>query len=266
MYELLVVGSGPAGISAALYAKRGGVDTAVISMGMGTLEKVEKIDNYYGAPMSGKQLYEIGITQAENLGIDIINQQVVSIDYDSAFTVTTQQDKYQAKAVVLATGASRKRPNIAGVESFEGKGVSYCAVCDAFFYRGKDVVVIGDGEYAQHEASVLKNTSKSVNIINQANVQEITGDSLVSAIKLKNGETVPTDGVFIAMGVAGVFELASKMGAMTSNGRIIIDENCMTNIPGLYAAGDCTGGMLQIAKAVHEGAVAGMQAIKQIKK
>ena len=157
MYDVIVVGSGPAGISAAIYAKRRKLSVLVLSKGNGALSKTDKIENYYGfpEPISGEKLYKNGIRQAKNLGIEIIEDEVVSLQFIENFEIETVNSHYQSKAVILATGTNRTIPNIKGIREFEGKGVSYCAICDAFFYKGKDVVVIGNGNYAIHEQESL---------------------------------------------------------------------------------------------------------------
>ena len=157
MYDVIIVGAGPAGISTSLYTKRANLNTLVIYKSIGNLEKVEKIENYYGfkEPISGKELYKIGVEQAKRIGVNFVYDEVVEIQKEQYFTVETINGKYEAKAVVLATGSSRKAPNIKGIKEFEGKGVSYCATCDAFFYRKKNVAVLGNGQYALHEAEEL---------------------------------------------------------------------------------------------------------------
>ena len=140
MYDVAVIGSGPAGITAAIYAKRRNLSTLVISKGNGALEKAIKIDNYYGFAngVSGKKLYEKGMKQAKNLGIEIVKDEVINIEYINQFTVETVNSKYEAKSVILATGTNRNTPKIKGIKEFEGKGVSYCAVCDSFFYKDRE--------------------------------------------------------------------------------------------------------------------------------
>jgi len=283
-YDVIIVGSGPAGISASLYTKRANLKTLIISKGIGTLEKVEKIDNYYGVEKgkTGKDLYNEGITQAKNLGIEIIENEVLKIDYDSKFIVETINSEYTAKTVILATGSSRKNPNIKGIKEFEGKGISYCATCDAFFYRGKNVAVIGSREYAIHEAEELKpivgnvtiltngeeiieNRSEDLNI-DERKIREFRGNNSIEEIQFEDNNIEKIDGVFIAIGVASSSDLARKIGAkIDKNNNIVVDENMQTNIPGLYACGDCTGGILQMSKAVYEGMCAAMSVIKNVR-
>lgn len=280
MYDVIVIGSGPAGITAAIYAKRRNLSILVISKGIGALQKTEKIDNYYGfeSGISGKELYENGVKQAKNLGIDFIEDEVINIEYINQFTIETVNSKYEAKAVILATGVSRNVPNIKGIKEFEGKGVSYCAVCDSFFYKGKDVAVLGDGNYAIHEFETLKPIASSVTILTNGNamvenrnssievnnkkIREFRGDTKLEEVEFEDNTIQNLNGVFIAMGTASSSDLARKIGARIENNNIIVNENMETTVPGLFACGDCTGGLLQISKAVYEGAKAGLAVLK----
>ena len=280
MYDVIVIGSGPAGITAAIYAKRRSLSILVISKGMGALQKAEKIDNYYGFEngISGKELYVNGIKQAKNLGIDFIEDEVINIEYINQFTIETVNSKYEAKAVILATGVSRNVPNIKGIKEFEGKGVSYCAVCDSFFYKGKDVAVLGDGNYAIHEFETLKPIASSVTILTNGNtmvenrdssievnskkIREFRGDTKLEKVEFEDNTIQNLNGVFIAMGTASSSDLARKIGARIENNNIVVNENMETTVPSLFACGDCTGGLLQISKAVYEGAKAGLAVLK----
>ena len=282
--EMIIIGSGPAGISAALYVHRSGVKTTVIGRDGGTLLKTDEIDNYYGFPetVTGKELIERGVSQAKRLGVDVLWDEVVGLGFGNKLMVKTTEKEYEADAVILATGASRHAPKIKGLSDLEGKGVSYCATCDAFFYRGKDVAVLGCCEYALHEALELLPVAKSVTLLTNGEkpidhipseikiitekIAELSGDGRLEQVRFANGETLRVAGVFVAVGVAGSGDLAKKIGAETDKNRIVVDENMATNVPGLYAAGDCTGGMLQIAKAVYEGAKAGVEAVKYLRR
>lgn len=284
MADVVIVGSGPAGISAALYTARGGVRTTVISKGSGALGKTDKIQNYYGFPdvISGEELEQNGIEGAKKLGVRFVEGEAVSIGYEEKLVVETSEGKYPADFVVLATGTQRKAPKIPGLKEMEGRGVSYCAVCDAFFYQQKHVAVFGSGEYALHEVEVLMKTAASVTVftdgaplaadfpaeirIEVRRIREILGAEKVEAVLLEDGSRVPADGVFVACGTAGGSDLARKIGAQTENGNIVTDEKMRTTVPGLYSAGDCNGGMLQIAKAVYEGAVAGTDIVRESKR
>ena len=139
MYDVIIVGAGPAGMSAALYTLRANLSTLVIGKDGGALEQTDKIENYFGTGgvISGKELLERGQLQVENLSGEFLTEEVVAIEWAESFTVSTQSNKYDAKAVIIATGNKRNTAKIKGLDRLEGKGVSYCAVCDAFFYKGK---------------------------------------------------------------------------------------------------------------------------------
>ena len=286
MTDIIIIGGGPAGVSAALYTARAGMKTIIIHKGGGALDKAEKVDNFYGsAGVSGPKLLAAGITHAADMGAEIINGEVVKIlrDFqDGHFTVETTSKSYTAQALLLATGASRSTPMIQGLAAYEGKGVSHCAICDAFFYKGKDVAVLGSGPYALSEANELLPLVKSLTILTNGikpsiplppeaivrteKIREVLGEARLTAINLEpDGETLPINGLFIAQGIAGATDLARKAGAFTENNAVVVDKSMQTAVPGLWAAGDCTGGMKQIAKAVYEGAVAGTDIVRYLR-
>ena len=280
IYDVVIIGSGPAGISAALYAKRRKLSVLIISKGIGALEKAEQIENYYGFPngITGKELYENGIRQARTLDIDMADDEVISLSYGENFEVETVNSSYKAKSVILATGSNRITPNIKGIREFEGKGVSYCAICDAFFYKGKDVAVLGNGNYAVHEMEQLKPIVNSITIltngeeivenrninveVNDKKIREFRGDNSIQEVEFEDGTKKQINGIFVALGTASSNDLARKIGARIENNHIVVDENMQTTVPGLFACGDCTGGLLQISKAVYEGAKAGLAVLK----
>ena len=284
MPNIVIIGSGPAGVSAALYAARAGVETTVLTKGSGALDRAELIQNYYGfaEPISGAELERRGIEGAKALGVQFVTTEAVGLTYTDKLTVETLAGDFPADAVILGTGASRAAPRIPGLAGLEGHGVSYCATCDAFFYRGRDVAVLGSGEYALHEVQALLPVVKSVTLLTNGSpltasfppevtvcpekVNAILGEERVSGVELSGGKTVALSGVFVALGVAGSTALARKLGAEVDGNRILVDEHMQTTLPGLYAAGDCTGGLLQVAKAVYEGALAGTEAAKALRK
>ena len=283
MGKIVIVGSGPAGCSAALYAARAGMETTVISKGIGALQKAEQIQNYYGFEegITGAELYRRGVAGAQAVGTQFVTAEVVGLDYAATLVVQSTAGDYPADAVILATGTGRIAPKIAGLAEHEGRGVSYCATCDAFFYRGKTATVLGTGEYALHEVQALLPLAGKVILCTNGEpltaefpagvtvctekLEAIEGEETVTALRLAGGGLLPADGLFVALGVAGSAALARKLGAPVENGRIVVDEKMQTGIPGLFAAGDCTGGMLQVCKAVYEGALAATEAIKQIR-
>lgn len=173
MYDVIIVGAGPAGISASLYTTRRNLKTLIIYKEKSSLEKTKKIENYYGFEngINGKELYNIGIKQAQNIGTEIIKDEVTNIQIDylkekqKTFKVQTLNNEFWAKSIILATGNKKNNPNIKNIEKYEGKGISYCAICDGFFYRNKDVAIIGNGDYAISEALDLQNIAKSITIL-----------------------------------------------------------------------------------------------------
>lgn len=279
MYDVIIIGSGPAGISAAIYLKRAKKNILIISKGEGTLKKADKIENYYGIEsITGDELYNVGIKQVNKLGIPIEEDEVTNISYYDNFTVTTVNNEFEAKYIIIATGTSRVTPNINGIKEFEGRGISYCAICDAFFYKDKDVAVLGNENYAIHEAKQLKNVAKSVTIltngskmvqnreasdfdIEEEKIKEFRGDNSIEEVKFENDKTKKVNGVFIAIGTATSTDLAKKIGALVKGNNIVVNENMETTVKRLYAAGDCTGGLLQVNKAVYEGAKAAISII-----
>lgn len=270
MADIIIIDNGPAGISASLYTIRAGLDTVVIGRDDGALGKAEKVENYYGfaEPVHGKQLVAQGIEQAKRLGVHMVASEVIGMNYNGEYIVKTKTGDFRSKAVIMATGSPRKKPAIKGLDDHEGKGVSYCAACDAFFYRGKDVAVLGCCDYALSEALELLSIANSVTIVTngespisgipseirvvETKIAELRGGQNLDSVLFEDGTNLNISGLFVAVGVAGSSDLARKLGAQTSGTKIVVDESMATNVPGLYAAGDCTGGMLQIAKAVYE--------------
>ena len=216
MYDILIIGAGPAGISSGLYAKRAGANVMILYHGESNLEQATEIENYYGFEkgISGKELYKAGIRQAENLEIEVKDEEVLNIEKNNnEFIVETVNSKYNSKAVIIATGNKKLRPNIKGIVEFEGKGISYCAICDGFFYRNKNVAVIGNGEFALNEADDLKKIANNVIIltngenikdrkcfeVNTKKIKEIHGETKVSSVEFEDGTFMEIEGIFIAL-------------------------------------------------------------------
>ena len=233
--------------------------------------------------ISGPELLARGRAQAERLGAQLIQTEVTGVEYaEKGFTVKTTQGTFAVDAVILATGAPRATPPIPGVRELEGRGVSYCAICDAFFYRGKAVAVLGEGEYALEEARTLLPVAASVTLltsgapapndlpegllVDERPVSAVEGEDKVARVTFKSGDPLAVDGVFIAYGTAGSSDFARKLGAQLDGNRIQATQDGATAVPGLFAAGDCTGGLLQVAKAVSDGAQAALSAIKYVRK
>ena len=284
MYDVIILGAGPAGVSASLYTQRANKKTLIIYGEFSNLNKAEKIDNYYGFEngISGKDLYEAGIKQAQNIGVETVKEEVIKIEIeDNYFKIITDKNTYEGKSIILATGAKKNTLKINGINELEGKGVSYCAICDGFFYRNKDVVVIGSGNYAISETNDLINIANKITILTNGekapevradnveiitkNIKEISGENKVEEVRFQDDSTIKVDGVFIAQGTAGATELAKKLGIMMKNDKILVDEDMKTNVNGIFACGDCTGGLLQVSKSVYEGTKAGLAVVQYLK-
>lgn len=285
MYDVIIIGAGPAGITASLYTQRGNLKTLVLHNEKSGLEKAEKIENYYGFEngISGESLYKTGIKQAKNIGVEVKNEEVTKIENsEDIFKIITPKGEYNSKVLILSTGNKKNKPKIKGIEKFEGKGVSYCAICDGFFFKNRSVSVVGSGNYAVSETNELINIANDITILTNGDkapeiradnvnidtkeIDEIIGENRVQGVKFKDGSELETDGIFIAQGVAGSTDFAKKLGIITNKDNIVVNSDMETNIKGIYACGDCTGGLLQVSKAVYEGAKAGLQAIKYIRK
>lgn len=282
-YDVIIIGAGPAGISAGLYAKRANLDVLILYYGESELQKANIIENYYGFEdgVKGEDLYSIGINQAKKLGIEVLKKEILSIEINEnmQFETKTIDEAFKSKAIIISTGNKKAKPNIEGIENFEGKGISYCAICDGFFYKNKNVAVIGNGNYAIHEAEDLVNIVNDVKILSNGDecvenrsyeiddrkIKQIIGNKKVSAIEFEDGEKIPIDGVFIAQGIAGGNDFAKKLGVILKNDNIVVNENMETNIKGIFACGNVTGGLLQVSKAVYEGSKAGIAVSNYIK-
>ena len=282
MYDVIIIGAGPAGVSASLYTKRANKKTLIIHNDNGGLKKAHKIENYYGFKdgIEGEELYKIGIKQAENIGVEIKKEEIIKIEtLAENFKVFTDLNTYEGKSIIIAIGTKRNKANIKGIKELEGRGISYCAICDGFFYRNKNVSVIGSGNYALSETNDLLPIANKITILTNGEkapefradnveietraIKEIRGNDKVEEVELEDGTKIKTDGVFVAQGVAGSTDFAKKLGALTNKDKIVVNEKMETNIDGLFACGDCTGGLLQVSKAVYEGTIAGLEAIRK---
>ena len=294
IFDTIIIGKGPAGIQAALYVKRANFNVLVIGKDSGALGKAQKIENFYGqsGAINGRELANKGIAQIENLGVTVLSDEVVGIEFCDnetninkgklCFKIKTLKNEYVCKTVIIATGANRKNPNINGIKEYEGHGVSYCAVCDGFFYKNKEVVVIGSGDYAVSEVNALLPLAKHITILtngsdevlfrnenvtcNTKKISEIVGSKNVEAVLFKDNSRVDTSGVFVAEGVATSLDFAKRLGAEVDEGKMCVNDKTMeTTVPGVFAAGDCTGEIYQIPKAVYEGMKAGLGVVKYLR-
>lgn len=280
MKDAVIIGAGPAGLSAALYILRAGFSVAVIGTDNSSLKMAEKIENYFGLeePISGEALLERGRNQVIALGGTFIEEEVVGISWNGDFSTATNNQTIDSKAIILATGAPRNKVKIPNLSELEGKGVSYCAVCDAFFYRGKAVAVLGNGEYALHEAQELLPMASHVTILTngleaqvdfpkemdviQTPIRQLNGSNSLEEIVFQDDSILAVSGLFVALGTANGSDLAKKLGLLLENNKIVVDDSMATALPGIFAAGDCIGGILQVSTAVGEGAKAGISTIK----
>ncbi|MDR0273393.1 MAG: NAD(P)/FAD-dependent oxidoreductase [Clostridiales bacterium] len=293
MPDVIIIGGGPAGTTAAIYTARANFNTTIIYKNYGALENAELVGNFYGfSKISGKSLFEKGLIQARMNGAKTIAGEVVGLrKKDDCLIVETENASYESKTALLATGANRDTPKITGIAETEGRGISYCAICDGFFYRGKEVAVLGSGAYALHEVedllplaskitlltngeepsvnfpdSVFIRKDKILEIKNEKSKILIPGlneQKKLKSVIFETGEELPLSGLFVAVGIAGGTELARKIGAaVDSAGSVIADSEMRTSVPGLWAAGDSVGGLKQIVKASHEGAIAGINIAK----
>ncbi|MFW5794755.1 MAG: NAD(P)/FAD-dependent oxidoreductase [Bacillota bacterium] len=280
MHDVIVIGGGPAGASAAIYLQRSKLDVLLLMKDYGTLEKTNHIDNYWAFEntMDGKELVERGIDQAKRLGVIIKQEEVLNIENFTDFAVKTDKGEHQAKAVLLATGQTKPNLRVKGFREYTGKGISFCAICDGFIYRNKKIAVIGNRAFMSDELETLQNFTDDITVftnglelevevnqpVNTEKIIEIKGNEVVEKIVTEKSE-YDVDAIFIAMGTPSANDFALRIGAFTENNNIVVDENFMTNVPGLFAAGDCVGGLLQIVKAVSDGAHAAIAMNKYIR-
>lgn len=289
--DILIIGQGPAGLSAAIYTARAGMDTLIL----GCAPKVAgdyDIDNYFGfmESISGKDLIERGRLQAAKFGAGMRCDRVLGVHQTEggAFVGKTETQEISAQALILATGVSRIRPGIDNLGDYEGKGVSYCVSCDGFFMRGKPVLVVGEGNFAANQALELTQYTPRVTVCAQGKevsmseeflyrlresdipvledkVTSLAGDGGLERAVLDSGKELDAQGLFVAMGQASSSDFAYTLG-LARNGQFIeTDREQRTNVPGVFAAGDCVGRFLQISVAVGEGALAGRAAIGHVK-
>ena len=289
--DLVIVGAGPAGLTAAIYAVRSGLKTVVIEKGNigGQVAITPVVENYPGfTRIGGKTLMDMMAQQAIQYTEIHEGEEVLDAEKnDDFFTVKTSRASYTAKALLLTTGAQSRKLGVPGEPEFQGKGVSYCASCDGYFFKdGKKVMVVGGGNTAATEALYLKNIGVDVTIVHRRDalraelflqkslaeqripilwntaVKEIRGEKFVTGVVLENSadkttKTLPVDGVFVAIGYEPINEIAKKLSVATDEeGYIVVDKGHRTNVKGVYAAGDITGGFKQIVTAVGQGSLA----------
>ena len=300
MYDIIVVGAGPAGLTAAVYARRAGKSVLVLEKAGfgGQITYSHKIENYPShQSISGTELADMMLEQAIAQGAEVELEEALEVNKndDGTFTIKTDFSTFDCKAVIIATGAKHRTLNVEGEENFIGGGISFCAVCDGAFYSGKEVAVIGGGNSALVEATLLAETCKKVTIIQ--NLERLTGEMrLQEALEAKDnveiiynttvsafkGETelesvvlrseldgteseITPDGVFVAIGLAPDNKAFESLTALDKYGYVVASEACTTDTEGLFVAGDCrTKQIRQITTATADGAVASLAACAYI--
>ena len=300
-YDIIIVGAGPGGLTAGIYAGRQGTRNLILDKGFagGLGREVPEMENYPGFDnISGMELIDKMKSQAikncelhENENV----LEIIKTDDEYRFTIKTDKNSYLSKTIILATGSSHRQLNAKGEEEFKGKGVSYCATCDGFFFQGRDIIMVGGGNSALQEALYLDNLGANVtlvhrrdefraqkhlqnqikeegiNVIYNAVVEEIKGDMLVESVVLKDTQTgvltdLPINGIFISIGYIPHTELAKQLGVnLDKSDHIIIDKEQKTNIDYVYAIGDVCVGLKQWVVACGEGAVAATSAYHDLK-
>ena len=300
-YDIIIVGAGPGGLTAGIYAGRQGTRNLILDKGFagGLGREVPEMENYPGFDnISGMELIDKMKSQAikncelhENENV----LEIIKTDDEYRFTIKTDKNSYLSKTIILATGSSHRQLNAKGEEEFKGKGVSYCATCDGFFFQGRDIIMVGGGNSALQEALYLDNLGANVtlvhrrdefraqkhlqnqikeegiNVIYNAVVEEIKGDMLVESVVLKDTQTgvltdLPINGIFISIGYIPHTELAKQLGVnLDESDHIIIDKEQKTNIDYVYAIGDVCVGLKQWVVACGEGAVAATSAYHDLK-
>ena len=288
--DVLVIGSGPAGIQAAIHASRRKVSVVVAGRPSASAAAGTEMDNYFGTGLvSGDRLIEEGVRQAESTGAVFSGQNVISSSRDGeAFRFVLEDGtEVVSKAVVIATGISRKKLGIPGEKELFGKGVSYCAVCDCNFYKGRRAVIVGNESEAATSAEMMTgyasetfwvawDVQASPVLVEKAEAagvrlygskpRAIVGETKVEALELEDGTTIPTDGVFIELGARSAADIAMDLDVMPEmDDTIKVGTDCATEVPGVYACGDVTGKPWQVAKAVGQGCVAGTNAAAFVK-
>ena len=297
LYDFTVVGGGPAGLSAAIYAVRSGLNTLLLEKGLcgGLLNEIPQIENYPAfKSISGMELAsKLKEHASEYAEIRELEEVLSIMRKGENFVVKTEKGEYETRAVALCTGSRKRKLGVEGEEKFLGKGVSYCATCDGFFFKNKRVLVVGGGNSAVTEALFLKNIGCNVTLVHRKDtlraekylqmrllkeipvrwnveVRRIEGEERVQKViiydkKRQQEEEIECDAVFIAIGEEPNSELASKLGvALDPEKYIITDKHQRTNVQRVYAAGDVAGGLRQVVVACAEGAIAAISAYNDL--
>lgn len=295
IYDSIIIGAGPAGLSAAIYLKRANIDVLVIEKGAfgGKVNYTAVIDNYLGAEKAfGPDLAFKFYNHAIENDVEIVSDDIINVTKkDQLFVIQSDDEEYLAKTIIVASGTTDKKLDLVNANKFEHHGISYCAVCDGPLYKNKDVAVLGGGNSALEEALYLTNITSKVYLIHRRNefrgdkkvieqiennpkiilklsltIEELIGDKSLEQIKLNNGEVINVSALFPYIGQIPNTQFLSFKNLCNENGYIIVNNNMDTNVPGLFAAGDVTNQKLkQVVTATSDGAIAATSVIEYLR-
>ena len=294
IYDLIIIGMGPAGVSAAIYAKRAGLNVLCLDKAMigGYVNYIDRIENYPGMIMSGPDLAFKFYEHIKELDIEYVNKEVISVVDGDVKKVVTSDTEYLCKNVLVATGRVPRKLGVDNEEELEGKGISHCALCDGAFYKGKTVAVVGGGDSALQEAMYLSNLCEKVYLIHRREEFKVTGsllekvqdkdnvvrimntnisglemeDGRLSSVLLDSGDELEVDGLFVYVGFVPGTKFANELGITDKDGYIIVNEKYETKLKGIYAVGDITKKeVYQVSTAVGDGAQAAINIIENCK-
>jgi thioredoxin reductase (NADPH) len=298
-YDVLIIGGGPAGLTAGLYAARAGLKSLLLERGIfgGQIVNARLVENYPGFPegISGPELGEFMHRQAAKYGLETLTAEVTRVTTANAYKVFTTEGSIQTESIIIAAGSEYRKLGIPGEEELSGRGVSYCATCDGFFFRGREVAVIGGGDTAITDALELAQHCRKVYIVHRRDqlratkalqekafsqpnielawntvVDEIIGDKMLSGLRLRNVKTgrpsdLEVDGVFVAVGLKPNSQVFSQLVTLDEAGFIVTDELMKTSAPGIFAAGDVRhNSFRQVITAAGDGAAAASSAFKYL--
>lgn len=295
IYDSIIIGAGPAGLSAAIYLKRANIDVLVIEKGVfgGKVNYTAVIDNYLGAEKAfGPDLAFKFYNHAIENDVEIVSDDIINVTKkDQLFVIQSNDEEYLAKTIIVASGTTDKKLDLANANKFEHHGISYCAVCDGPLYKNKDVAVLGGGNSALEEALYLTNVTSKVYLIHRRNefrgdkkvieqiennpkiilklsltIEELIGDKSLEQIKLNNGEVINVSALFPYIGQIPNTQFLCFTNLCNENGYIIVNNNMDTNVSGLFAAGDVTNQKLkQVVTATSDGAIAATSVIEYLR-
>ena len=289
-YDVIIIGGGPAGLSASIYTSRADFKTLVLDEPDKLLKKVKKIENYFGFPdgISGQEILERGKEQTEKFGTVVKDEKALLIKTEGDnYRVDTAENSYTTRSLILSPGIQHKKPGVDEIEEYEGSGVSYCVTCDAPLFKGEKVGLLGSEDLVAKEALELYEYTQDIKIftngrdldmheslkkqiedrnipIVKKKIKDVKGNGKFNGLVFEDGEE-EMEGLMIAEGTSGSLDFAKSLGIMIEDGKLVVDEDQFTRLPRVYAAGDCTGGARQIGAAVGEGAEAAINLINDLR-